>query len=190
MAKIYTRTGDQGTTSLLGGTRLPKSHPRLHAYGTIDELNSHIGVLISQLPLPQEENTKTILLRIQNDLFVAGSLLACHDKEWLSKLPQLSAALATQLENEIDHWNESLPPLKHFILPGGTPAALSAHVARTVCRRAERWTYDLVQGVDPDFQKEYQKVVVYLNRLSDHLFTLSRYLNHRSQVMETPWIPA
>lgn len=190
MSKIYTRTGDQGTTSLLGGTRLPKSHPRFHSYGTIDELNAQLGVILSQLPLPEEDQTKSILLRIQHELFVAGGMLACDEVAWLKKIPTLKEQYITQLENEIDNWNQLLPPLKNFILPSGTPAALTAHVARTVCRRAERWTFDVLQESGTDFQQDYQRVVTYLNRLSDHLFTLSRYLNYKANVTETPWIPA
>lgn len=190
MAKIYTKHGDQGSTSLLGGTRLPKSHPRFHAYGTIDELNAHLGIVISQLPLPAEEQTKTILLRLQNELFIAGGILACDELIWLQKIPLLKPENITQLEQEIDTWTAQLPPLQNFILPSGTPAALSAHVARTVCRRAERWTLDVVEGSGEDFKIEYGRVVTYLNRLSDHLFTLSRYLNHRSNVVETPWLPS
>ncbi len=190
MVKIYTKTGDQGMTSLLGGTRLPKSHPRLHAYGTIDELNAHIGLLISHLALPAEDSIKTILLRIQHDLFIAGGLLACDELVWLARLPRLTEVPITQMEEEIDQWNLTLPPLKNFILPGGTPAALQAHLARTVCRRAERWTLEVLDQSTPDFQKDYQIVIKYLNRLSDHLFVLSRWLNHRSAVQETPWVPA
>lgn len=190
MTKIYTRNGDQGMTSLLGGSRLPKSHPRFHAYGTIDELNVHLGLLISQLPLPAEDSIKSILLRIQHDLFIAGGILACDEAAWLPKLPRLSEELITQMEIEIDQWTLALPELKNFILPGGTPAALQAHLARTVCRRAERWTLDVLEQSTAAFQEDYQKVLKYLNRLSDHLFVLSRWLNHRSQVPETLWLPA
>lgn len=208
MSKIYTRTGDKGTTSLLGGTRLPKSHPRFHAYGTIDELNAHLGILASQLigsdntdssgrpdssnnpSNPNNDSIKSIVLRIQNELFIAGSLLACDEVAWLAKLPRLSDAHIAALEGEIDLWTGELPALKNFILPGGTAAALTAHVARTVCRRAERWTLDVLPEAGEDFQIEYQRIGTYLNRLSDHLFTLGRYLNHRAHCPETPWIPS
>jgi cob(I)alamin adenosyltransferase len=190
MAKIYTRHGDQGLTSLLGGTRLPKSHPRLHAYGTIDELNAHLGQLAAQIKAPAEQTAQTIILRIQQELFIAGGLLACDDPTWLTNLPRLLESHIAQLETEIDWWSETLPPLKNFILPGGIPAALTAHVARTVCRRAERWTFDVLQDSKPEFHSDYQTVLKYLNRLSDHLFTLSRWLNHQNQTPETPWIPA
>lgn len=186
MAKIYTRHGDQGMTSLVGGTRLPKSHPRLHAYGTIDELNVCMGILISQLS-SSDEKIKTILFRIQQELFVAGGLLACDDNTWLSQIPQMRESMITQMEQEIDHWTQSLPPLKNFILPGGTPAALSAHLARTVCRRAERWTLSILEELR---LPEYELVLKYLNRLSDHLFTLSRWINHKHDVKETLWMPS
>ncbi len=189
MAKIYTRQGDQGMTSLFGGTKLPKSHPRFHAYGTIDELNVCIGLLLSQLTSSQADSLKPILTRIQHELFIAGGLLACDDSTWLQKIPQLSEDMITQLEKEIDLWNEDLPPLKNFILPSGIPTALSAHAARTVCRRAERWTLAVIETTHLDFHKEYQVVLKYLNRFSDHLFTLSRWLNHQSGFTETPWVP-
>lgn len=198
MAKIYTRQGDQGMTSLFGGTKLPKSHPRFHAYGTVDELNVYFGLMISQLDSGNSENSKIsshkasllpILTRIQNELFVSGGVLACDDSKWLSKIPQTSEDMITRLEKEIDHWNESLPALKNFILPSGIPIALSAHMARTICRRAERWTLAIIEETGPDFLNEYQMVLKYLNRLSDHLFTLSRWLNHKSGFTETPWVP-
>ncbi|MEY4616631.1 MAG: hypothetical protein RJB66_1591 [Pseudomonadota bacterium] len=190
MAKIYTKTGDQGNTSLLGGTRLPKSHPRFHAYGTIDELNAHLGIIVSQLTLPADGQIKSILLRIQNELFVAGGMLACDEIAWLHKIPALKNDNVLLLEREIDEWTIQLPPLQNFILPSGTPAALTTHVARTVCRRAERWTLDVLNEASNEFKEDYGRVVTYLNRLSDHLFTLSRYLNHKSQIIETPWIPS
>lgn len=189
MAKIYTRHGDQGMTSLVGGTRLPKSHPRLHAYGTLDELNVCIGLTLSQLTdtINPNNQTKNILLRIQNELFIAGGLLACDDPKWLSQLPTLKETMINQLEIEIDQWTQTLPPLKNFILPGGHPSALHAHVARTVCRRAERWTLTVLEE-NPSAVNEL--ILKYLNRLSDHLFTLSRWFNHTLNQTETPWIPA
>lgn len=189
MAKIYTRQGDQGMTSLFGGTKLPKSHPRFHAYGTVDELNVYFGLMLSQLDHGNKALLSPLLTRIQNELFVAGGVLACDDAKWLGKIPQLSEEMITRLENEIDHWNESLPALKNFILPSGIPVALSAHMARTICRRAERWTLAIIEETGPDFLNEYQMVLKYLNRLSDHLFTFSRWLNHQSGFTETPWIP-
>jgi len=189
MAKIYTRHGDKGMTSLFGGTKLPKSHPRFHAYGTVDELNVYFGLMLSQLGPNKVSSVEKILTRIQHELFIAGGVLACDDSQWLKKIPQLSEEMITQLEQEIDHWNESLPPLKNFILPSGIPIALSAHMARTICRRAERWTLSVIEETGEEFQEEYRKVLKYLNRLSDHLFTLSRWLNHQTGFIETPWIP-
>lgn len=187
MAKIYTRYGDQGMTSLLGGTRLSKSHPRLHAYGTIDELNVQIGVLHSKLESESAMQLGPLLVRIQQELFVAGGLLACDNAEWLTKIPQLQSSMVTQLENEIDQWSQSLPDLKNFILPGGTSAALSAHMARVVCRRAERWTLAVFEETKIS---EYELVVKYLNRLSDYFFTLSRWINYQNNKKETLWIPS
>jgi len=189
MAKIYTRQGDQGMTSLFGGTKLPKSHPRFHAYGTVDELNVYFGLMLSQMLPNKLSSIELILTRIQHELFIAGGVLACDDSTWLQKIPQLSEEMITQLEIEIDHWNESLPALKNFILPSGIPVALSAHMARTICRRAERWTLSVIEETESEFHHEYLKVLKYLNRLSDHLFTLSRWFNHQSGFTETPWIP-
>lgn len=192
MAKIYTRTGDQGETSILGGVRLPKSHVRFHAYGTIDELNAHLGLLISLL----EKKSNTInaanlcLLRIQKELFVAGSWLACDDGEAFKRLPVLDVASITQMEKEIDHWTAQLKPLTNFILPGGSTEASQCHVARTVCRRAERHVSEVLAVAPLEFQPAYTLVLQYLNRLSDHLFTLSRWLNHQDQVPDSPWIPS
>ena len=189
MAKIYTRHGDDGYSSLLGGARLPKSHIRFHAYGTIDELNAQIGLLLSQILPEHSESIIPILNRIQNDLFVAGGVLACNDFSWLLNLPRLTEEHPAQLEQEIDQWNSDLEPLKNFILPGGCPSALSAHIARTVCRRAERWTYEVVEQSPEEFKKEFSLILKYLNRLSDHLFVLSRWLNFKSGNKETLWIP-
>jgi len=188
MAKIYTRQGDKGMTSLFGGTKLPKSHPRFHAYGTVDELNVYFGLMLSQVPSSCPPSIQEILNRIQNELFVAGGVLACDDLQWINKIPLVNDSMITQLEKEIDHWNESLPPLKNFILPSGIPIALSAHLARTVCRRAERWTLAVISEVESDFLGPYNLVLKYLNRLSDHLFTLSRWLNHQNNFQEKIWI--
>jgi cob(I)alamin adenosyltransferase len=176
-------------TSLFGGTKLPKSHPRFHAYGTIDELNVYFGLMLSQLLPGKVLSLERILSRIQHELFIAGGVLACDDSKWLNKIPRLSEDMITQLEHEIDIWNESLPALKNFILPSGVPVALSAHMARTICRRAERWTLTVIEVTGSDFFEDYQKVLKYLNRLSDHLFTLSRWLNYQNGFTETPWIP-
>ncbi|HEY6977393.1 MAG TPA: cob(I)yrinic acid a,c-diamide adenosyltransferase [Chitinophagaceae bacterium] len=181
--KIYTRTGDQGKTSLIGGTKVPKNHIRIEAYGTVDELNSYIGLVRDNL---SDEYVKTILKDIQDRLFIIGSSLACDpDKEPLMKLPDLNESDIDMLEKEIDSMNEKLPPMKNFILPGGHTAVSTTHVARCVCRRTERCCVNMQQQemfVDP-------LVIKYLNRLSDYLFMLARYIAHILHVEEIPWKP-
>jgi cob(I)alamin adenosyltransferase len=181
--KIYTKTGDLGKTSLIGGTKVPKNHLRIETYGTMDELNSYIGLvndLIEDVP------SKIILKEIQDRLFTVGSSLACDpDKEPLMKIPDLKEADVSLLENEIDRMNEVLPPMKHFILPGGHVAVSTTHVARCICRRAERLCVNMQQHelfVEP-------LVIKYVNRLSDYLFVLSRYIAHLLQVQEVAWKP-
>ncbi|MBC7627965.1 cob(I)yrinic acid a,c-diamide adenosyltransferase [Ferruginibacter sp.] len=181
--KIYTKTGDLGKTSLIGGTKVPKNHLRIETYGTMDELNSYIGLvndLIEDVP------SKIILKEIQDRLFTVGSSLACDpDKEPLMKIPDLKEADVLLLENEIDRMNEVLPPMKHFILPGGHVAVSTTHVARCICRRAERLCVNMQQHelfVEP-------LVIKYVNRLSDYLFVLSRYIAHLLQVQEVAWKP-
>ena len=181
--KIYTKTGDLGKTSLIGGTKVPKSHLRIESYGTIDELNSYIG-LVSDLI--SDSNSKIILKEIQDRLFTVGSSLACDpDKEPLMKIPDLKEKDVELLEKEIDKMNEVLPAMKFFILPGGHPAVSSIHVARCVCRRAERLCVNMQEHelfVEP-------LVIKYINRLSDYLFVLSRYIGHLLNVEEIPWKP-
>jgi len=178
--KIYTKTGDKGETSLIGGTRVPKFHPRIEAYGTIDELNSFIGLIRDHEIDP---HFKEVLLEIQDRLFTAESLIA-EDPDAGSKvkLPPLYDADITYLEQEIDSMNEVLPALKSFILPGGHPVVSYCHVARCVCRRAERYVIRLsqAQAVEP-------KVIQYLNRLADYLFVLARRLAKDLNVDETIW---
>ncbi len=181
--KIYTKTGDTGNTSLIGGTKVPKSHIRIETYGTVDELNSYIGLCSDQLThLP----SKVLLKEIQDRLFTIGSSLACDpDREPLMKIPDLKEGDIQLLETEIDKMNESVPPMKSFILPGGHPSVSSLHVARCICRRAERLCVHMQQEnifVDP-------LVIKYLNRLSDYLFVLSRYTSHILGVEEIPWKP-
>ena len=181
--KIYTKTGDKGTTSLIGGTRVPKSHLRIEAYGTVDELNSNIGLCRDLL---EDDHSRNILLQIQDRLFTIGSLLACDPhKETGMRIPGLIAEPVALLEKEIDHINDLIPPMKSFILPGGHPAVSTLHIARCVCRRAERSSVRLElenMEVDPIILK-------YLNRLSDYLFMLSRYCAHILKVQEIPWRP-
>ena len=181
--KIYTKTGDTGNTSLIGGTKVPKSHIRIESYGTVDELNSYIGLCSDQLI---HTPTKILLKEIQDRLFTIGSSLACDpDREPLMKIPDLKESDIHLLENEIDKMNVTIPAMKSFILPGGHPAVSSLHVARCVCRRAERVCVHMQQEnifVEP-------LVIKYLNRLSDYLFVLSRYTGHLLGVEEIPWKP-
>lgn len=181
--KIYTKTGDTGNTSLIGGTKVPKSHIRIETYGTVDELNSYIGLCSDQLThMP----SKVLLKEIQDRLFTIGSSLACDpDREPLMKIPDLKEGDIQLLETEIDKMNESVPPMKSFILPGGHPSVSSLHVARCICRRAERLCVHMQQEqifVEP-------LVIKYLNRLSDYLFVLSRFIGHILGVEEIPWKP-
>jgi cob(I)alamin adenosyltransferase len=181
--KIYTKTGDLGKTSLIGGTKVPKSHLRIETYGTVDELNSYIGLvsdLIADTP------SKIILKEIQDRLFTIGSSLACNpDKEPLMKMPDLKETDIVLLENEIDRMNEVLTPMKFFILPGGHVTVSSTHVARCICRRAERLCVNMQEHklfIDP-------LVIKYINRLSDYLFVLARYAAHLLKVEEIAWKP-
>jgi cob(I)alamin adenosyltransferase len=181
--KIYTKTGDLGKTTLIGGTKVPKSHLRIESYGTVDELNSYIGLLSDHLT---HQHSKTILKEVQDRLFTIGSSLACDpDKEPLMKIPDLKEKDIVRLEKEIDKMNEALPVMKSFILPGGHVAVSTAHVARCICRRTERICVNMqVQDlfVEP-------LVIKYLNRLSDYLFVLARYIGHLLKVDELPWKP-
>ena len=178
--KIYTRTGDKGQTSLIGGTRVPKFHPRIESYGTIDELNSYIGLIRDhQIGMHYKE----ILLEVQDRLFTAESLIARDPEAEVGiKLPSLSESDITLLENEIDRMNEDLPELKSFILPGGHPIVSYCHIARCICRRAERHTIRLAQA-----QPVEELVIQYLNRLSDYLFVLARKLAKDLNATETNW---
>lgn len=179
--KIYTKTGDLGQTTLIGGTRVPKSHIRIESYGTVDELNSFIGLLNDQL---SDDKTKNFLKEVQDRLFTIGSSLACDpEKEPKMKLPDLKEEDIKLLEDQIDTMNTGLPPMKSFILPGGSLPISSAHIARCVCRRAERNCVNMLEQrmfVDP-------LVIKYLNRLSDYLFVVARYIAHLTGVKETEW---
>lgn len=181
--KIYTKTGDNGTTSLIGGTKVPKSHLRIEAYGTVDELNSHIGLCIDLLA---DEQGKKILLEVQDRLFTIGSSLACDPvKEPKMQIPDLKETDIELLEKEMDRMNETVPPMKSFILPGGHITLSQLHIARCVCRRAERCCVRLEQE-----SLEVEAIIIkYLNRLSDYLFVLSRYAGHQMNVEEIPWKP-
>ncbi|SRR5579871_443487 len=181
--KIYTKTGDKGKTSLIGGTKVAKSHIRIESYGTVDELNSFIGLLSDHLT---DEHTKKVLKEIQDRLFTIGSSLASDpEKEPSLKIPDLKENDISFLEKEIDKMNEVLPEMKNFILPGGHVAVSTAHICRCVCRRAERICVNMNENnqfVDP-------LVIKYLNRLSDYLFVLARFIAHLLHVEEIVWKP-
>ncbi len=180
--KIYTRTGDKGSTGLLGGTRVPKDHLRLEAYGTVDELNSHIGML-RDLATPHHGE---LLIGIQNSLFALGSRLASSSEEEATKfqVPQIADAEILALEDTMDLLDKDLEPMRNFILPGGHPAISQAHICRTVCRRAERRVVQLAAS-----EAIPETVVRYLNRLSDLLFVLARHLGKLNGVEDIPWKP-
>jgi cob(I)alamin adenosyltransferase len=180
--KIYTKTGDKGETSLIGGTRVPKYHERIEAYGTLDELNSFIGYLRDQLT---DIHLRDILLRIQENLFTAESELATDpEKELKRTLPHLTELDVLELENEIDAMNLHLPDLSSFILPGGHPLVSLCHVCRTVCRRGERFIIKLASDMTVD-----EILVKYINRLSDYLFVLARELAFMNNIPDLPWKP-
>lgn len=181
--KIYTKAGDQGKTSLIGGTRVPKSHIRIESYGTVDELNSFIGLLND---LVDDVTINLDLKEIQDRLFTVGSSLACDpEKESVLRIPDLKEEDIVRLELAMDAMNEVLAPMKSFIIPGGHQAISTAHIARCVCRRAERWCVNMQEE---DLFVE-TLVIKYLNRLSDYLFTLSRYIGHLKGVADLPWKP-
>lgn len=180
--KIYTRTGDKGQTSLIGGTRVPKYHERIEAYGTLDELNSYLGLIRDQ---GVDASIHELLLEIQDRIFTAESLLAADPGKDLRALPKLFDKDILLLENEIDSMNESLPQLSSFILPGGHPIVSHCHIARCICRRAERLTIKVVENEPSTLQGEM--VIRYLNRLSDFLFVLARWFSHTLKAVETPW---
>jgi len=179
--KIYTKTGDKGYTSLIGGTRVPKHHLRIESYGTVDELNSYIGLIRDQ---DIATHDKQILKEIQDRLFTIGSSLASDPERSKMIIPDLHQADIELLEKEMDAMNEKLPELRHFILPGGNNAISFCHIARCVCRRAERLAVNL--SVESTVE---EKVNIYLNRLSDYLFVLARKIGNEQNIPENHWIP-
>ena len=186
--KIYTKTGDKGTTSLFGGTRVPKHHIRIESYGTVDELNSYIGLLRDQ---KVDSENKDLLIEIQDRLFTIGAVLATDpEKEKLKNgkdrlnIPKVTSEDISKLEQAIDKMNEELPEMTHFILPGGHQSVSFCHIARCVCRRAERLSTALY-----DIEPFDDQVLIYLNRLSDYLFVLARKLSKSLQAEEIQWIP-
>ncbi len=186
--KIYTKTGDKGKTALFGGKKVPKHHIRIESYGTVDELNSHLGLIRDQ---NIDAHFKDILVIIQNKLFTVGAILATDPEKAMLKsgkerlnIPKISNEDVELLEKEIDKMNQTLPPMTHFILPGGHQTVSFCHIARCVCRRAERLAAAL-NDLEP-FQPE---TLMYLNRLSDYLFVLARKLSKDLQADEVQWIP-
>ncbi|MFC2127399.1 cob(I)yrinic acid a,c-diamide adenosyltransferase [Bacteroidota bacterium] len=186
--KIYTKTGDKGITGLYGGTRVSKSHLRIESYGTIDELNSYIGLIRDQ---KINKSTFDVLVKIQKELFVIGAILATPKENEILKngnqrleISQIGDELIFFLEKEIDLMNEELGPITHFVLPGGHTTVSYCHIARCVCRRAERLVVSLNEKTDVDFG-----VIKYLNRLSDYLFVLARKLTFDCKAKEIKWVP-
>lgn len=180
--RVYTRRGDEGQTSLVGGQRVHKNDPRIECYGTVDELNSFVGLALESLGTsPELSPLAKILRRVQHELFNVGSILATLPEDQHPKQPRVTAVETEQLEHEIDWMNEDLPPLRSFVLPGGTRINAELHVCRTVCRRAERLCSAL-----PDCDHDTLK---YLNRLSDAFFVWSRWVNHKLGVAEVLWQP-
>ncbi len=179
--KVYTKKGDSGTTQLIGGTRVPKNHQRIEAYGTIDELNSYIGLIRDQAIETESQQT---LIEIQDRLFTIGALLATDPGNSKLKLPELHEDDVLKLEKEIDEMNENLPEIRSFVLPGGHTTVSFCHITRCVCRRAERFTTELSKNT-----LQLALILKYLNRLSDYLFVLSRYLSKELGANEIPWTP-
>jgi cob(I)alamin adenosyltransferase len=180
--KIYTKTGDKGQTSLIGGTRVDKSHTRIESYGTVDELNSYIGLLIDQ---PVNLARKTLLKEVQDRLFTVGASLATDPQKVGKKaIPDILDTDIELLEKAMDEMDTQLPELRYFVLPGGHQSVSFAHVARTVCRRAERQVIRLAETEYVD-----QLVIQYLNRLSDYLFVISRKMAQELSIEEIKWLP-
>jgi cob(I)alamin adenosyltransferase len=179
--KIYTKTGDQGQTSLVGGTRVSKANLKIDAYGTVDELNAYVGLLRDQ---PVNEPHRDLLKEIQDRLFTIGAILASEAVRTKKQLPDLLETDVELLEQAMDKMSEDLAPLRAFVLPGGHPSVSFAHVARTVCRRAERLSIAL-----NDLEPVEELVIKYLNRLSDFLFVLSRHNTHSLGTEEVTWKP-
>lgn len=186
--KIYTKTGDKGTTALFGGTRVPKHHIRIESYGTVDELNSYLGLIRDQ---NIDQHYKDFLMHIQDRLFTLGAILATDPQKAILKsgkerlnIPKISEADIKSLEDEMDAMNEHLPEMTHFVLPGGHQTVSFCHIARCVCRRAER----LASALN-EFEPFLPEALTYLNRLSDYLFVLARKLSHDLQSEEIKWIP-
>lgn len=181
--KVYTKTGDKGTTALIGGVRVPKAHIRIDAYGTVDELNSHIGLLKDAWI---QQGATAILQEIQDRLFTIGAILATPPNKAIKmELPDLHDSDIVFLENAIDAMETELPAMKSFVLPGGDIVSSYAHVARCVCRRAER----ICVALSEEEGTLYPLVMQYLNRLSDYLFVLARFILYKKGIEDIPWRP-
>ena len=184
--KVYTKKGDKGTTSLLGAANISKSELRIRAYGHVDELNAHIGLLTAYVTdISKSKETQSILDSLENlqfQLFHIGSHLACTNQKILNGLPPLQEIWIKHLEEHIDHITKDLPQLKNFIIPGGSKAACQAHICRTTCRRAECICVDLSSQENIN-----SLILMYLNRMSDYFFTLSRYINHLQGISDVIW---
>ena len=188
--KIYTKVGDKGNSQLIGGQKVSKSHPRLHAYGTLDELNCYIGLLRASIS-KENENRKSVFFshlendfqQLQNELFCVGSVLACDDTEMAKNLPMIENKSVEFLEKQIDQWTSELPTLREFILPGGHSLTSMTHICRTVTRRAERHTAEIItEGVElPSL------IPIYLNRLSDYFFVMARRIQKELGLAEHTW---
>lgn len=186
--KIYTKTGDKGTTALFGGTRVAKHHIRIESYGTVDELNSHIGLIRDQ---EMDSKIKEVLIQIQDKLFTVGAILATDPEKAVLKngkerlnIPKIEIVDIALLETEMDQMEATLPPMTHFVLPGGHTTVSYCHIARCVCRRAERLATLLHESEPTD-----EHVLMYLNRLSDYLFVLARKLSKDLHANEIKWVP-
>ncbi len=182
--RIYTRTGDQGETGLVGGQRVPKDTQRIEVFGTVDELNAFVGLVRISARENGLGELEAILERIQHELFNLGSVLATLPQDLHPNQPRITAATIEQLEREIDHYNESLAPLRSFVLPGGSRICAELHVCRTVCRRAERQLVTLSHT-----EEVPREALLYLNRLSDAMFVWSRWVNQALGVEEALWRP-
>lgn len=179
--RVYTRTGDKGKTGLASGERVPKYHPRLEAYGSVDELNSYIGYLNSDI---NDSRTTNLLLKIQNRVFSISSHLAVDHAEMAKSLPTIKDKDIKELEDEMDYMLDNLPELKNFIIPGGHPIVSRCHIARTVCRRVERIMVKLAEEIEI-----YENMVIYVNRLSDYFFVLARKIGSDLGIEEIKWTP-
>lgn len=183
--KIYTKKGDQGQTSLVDGSRLSKASPRIETYGTLDELNSQLGLLIHHMASQPSLDLQVVVLKqTQIHLFQLGSQLACENPDVAKKLPTISNNEVQNLEEQIDLMDKDLPPLRNFILPGGDIAAIHAHICRTLCRRCERLCVELNENSPLNYP-----AIPYLNRLSDYFYALARWINVKTKNADVEWIP-